>query len=375
MLLVALAAFAVHWRRAGLAAGTLAGLAVVVVSCPCALGLATPLALWAAIGRAARRHVLVREGDALALLARARLFCFDKTGTLTTGCRVERIAVRAPLDESRALALAAALARDSTHVLAAAIVAEATRRGIAPATVTPPRTVPGRGVEACDASGAGVRLGSPQWAGDWGADDAPQCVLSVAGDAPGAAFWFAEEIRPGAAAAVAALRGRGADTLLLSGDRPERAAAVAAGLGMRFHAPLLPQDKLAVIEAASRAGETVVMVGDGINDAPALAAADVGVALGCGADVSRWSADICLLRDAPGDLPWLVDLAERTRRTIRWNLLWAFGYNAACIPLAAVGWVHPAVAAAAMVASSLLVVTGSLQLAGPDAPASGEASP
>ena len=189
----------------------------------------------------------------------------------------------------------------------------------------------------------------------------PPTVVEIDDDVIGG-FWFAEDVRPEAAVAVAALRGRGARAWMLSGDRAERAAAVAEPLGLAWRAPLLPEEKLAAIEAFRTAGQRVVMVGDGINDAPALAAADVGVALGCGADVSRWSADICLLRDDLAALPWLVDLASRTRRTIRGNLLWAFGYNAACIPLAATGIVHPAVAAVAMVVSSLLVVSNSLRL-------------
>ena len=367
VLLVAAATFAWHWQRHGLAAGTLAGLAVVVVSCPCALGLATPMALWAAIGQAARRQVIVRDGDAFSALARAGDVCFDKTGTLTSGCRMSRIVARPPLDERQALALAAALSRDSTHILAEAITAAASPHGDGTATVSTARTVPGCGVEAIDGQTCrAVRLGSERWAGAWPepVDEPPQCVVSFVGDRPVAALWFEEVIRPDAATALAALRSRGCGTMLLSGDRDERAAPIAAALGMQCRAPLLPHEKLAVIEGRQREGRTVVMVGDGINDAPALATADVGVALGCGADVSRWSADICLLRDALADLPWLFGLADKTRRTIRWNLLWAFGYNAACIPLAAVGWVHPAVAAAAMVASSLLVVTSSLQLAG-----------
>jgi P-type E1-E2 ATPase len=184
-------------------------------------------------------------------------------------------------------------------------------------------------------------------------------------------LWFAETIRPEAAAAVATLVARGGRAVVLSGDRPERVAGVADELGIAWEAPLLPEEKLARIEQLHRTGEGVVMVGDGINDAPALAAADVGVALGCGADVSRWSADICLLRDDLSDLPWLADLAARTTRTIRWNLFWAFGYNAALVPLAAAGWIHPALAALAMLASSLLVVNSSLWLADGEPPPRG----
>lgn len=194
----------------------------------------------------------------------------------------------------------------------------------------------------------------------------PRCVLAIGGE-PVAAFWMAEEIRSAAAAAVTGLEARGRRGMILSGDQPARVAAVADALGLAWRAPLLPADKLTALDDLRHVG-SVAMVGDGINDAAALAAADVGIALGCGADVARWSAAVCLLDDDLGYLPWLVDLAVETRRTIRWNLIWAFGYNAACIPLAAAGLVHPALAAAAMVASSLLVVGNSLRLGREDEP-------
>jgi heavy metal translocating P-type ATPase len=369
VLAVALAACAVHWRRSGPAAGVLAGLAVVVVACPCALGLATPLALWAAIGQATRRHVLVREGDALEALARADTFCFDKTGTLTVGCRVATVAPATAGAEAALLATAAGLAAGSTHVLSRAIVDAAAERGVAAAPLDDVRTVPGSGVAGRRAdTGAVVRLGSPRWiraeAGAAAGEEQGMQCLVAAGDRIVGGLAFAESIRPEAVATVAALRAMGGTTLVLSGDRRDRAEPVAETLGMECRAPLLPAEKLAAIAALQRQGRRVVMVGDGINDAPALATADVGVALGCGADVSRWSAGVCLLRDDLSALPWLVTLARRTDATIRWNLLWAFAYNAACVPLAAGGLVHPAVAAAAMVASSLLVVTNSLRLAG-----------
>jgi len=381
VLVVAAATTVVHWRRGGPAAGVLTGLAVVVVSCPCALGLATPLALWAAIGTATRRHVLVRNGDALERLARADTFCFDKTGTLTAGCRVIEIvvigpAVAAPADADELLAVAAGLAAGSTHVHAAAIVAAAHERGVQPTPIVNPRSIPGRGVEGRLPDGRVARLGSPGWLGHVasGAGDGPRCLVAVDG-VPRLAFHIAEFVRPEAVAAVAGLRERRGDTWMLSGDHAARAAAVAGPLGLHWQAPLLPTEKLSAIEALAAAGRRVVMVGDGINDAPALAAADVGVALGCGADVSRWTADICLLADDLAVLPGLVDLARRTRRTIRWNLLWAFGYNAACIPAAAAGFVHPAVAALAMIASSLLVIGNSLRLADPDPPGGAASGP
>ena len=374
---VALVACGFHWRRSGAAAGVLAGLAVVVVACPCALGLATPLALWAAIGRAARRHVLVRDGDALESLAHADAFCFDKTGTLTSGCRLEAVAGDGA---DSVLAAAGALAAGSTHVLSRAIVAAAAARGVAAEPLVDVRTVAGcpaatprrrrpvvRRVRTAD--GAVLRLGSPRWvAAATGTAPAPewavaQCLVAADGRIVGG-LSFAETLRPEAAAAVADLAGLGGRVIVLSGDRRDRAEAVAGALGVDCRAPLLPAEKLAAIAELQDRGRRVVMVGDGLNDAPALAAADVGVALGCGADVSRWSAGICLLRDDLAALPWLVDLARRTDATIRWNLFWSFAYNAACVPLAAAGLVHPALAAAAMVASGLFVVTNSLRLAG-----------
>ena len=367
---VAVGACGFHWRRSGPAAGVLAGLAVVVVACPCALGLATPLAAWAAIGRATRRHVLVRDGDALEALAGADTCCFDKTGTLTSGCRIEAAVAVDPGGADALLARAAALAAASTHALSRAIVEAAAARGIAPMEIHEPRTVPGCGVEGMRADDGGlVRLGSPRWIRVATAASPPevlaaaQCLVADDGRIVGG-LSSAEMLRPGAAVAAEALRAAGLATHLLSGDRQDRAAAVADRLGMACQAPLLPAEKLAVISELQRRGRRVVMVGDGINDAPALAAADVGIALGCGADVSRWSAGICLLADDLATIPWLVAVARRTRATIRWNLFWAFAYNTACLPLAAAGLVHPALAAAAMVASSLLVVTNSLRLAG-----------
>lgn len=362
VLVVAVVTCGFHWWHRGPAAGVLAGLAVVVVSCPCALGLATPMALWAAVGRCMRRHVLVREGDALERLAGVTTFCLDKTGTLTTGCRVERVEIIGDGNRNETLALAAALARGSTHVTAEAIAAMIAHEGIEPAAMRDVQSVAGLGVQAQTRSGEAVRLGSSEWIAEKVPDTffGSRCVLAI-GEKVVAGFWITEQVRPSAEGAVAGLVARGRHVTILSGDQPLRVKAVADGLGVTWQAPLLPADKLRAIDGLRATGR-VAMVGDGINDAAALATADVGIALGCGADIARWTAPICLLDDDLSHLPWLVDLAVQTRRTIRWNLLWAFGYNAACIPLAASGVVHPALAALAMVASSLLVVGNSLRL-------------
>jgi P-type E1-E2 ATPase len=181
-----------------------------------------------------------------------------------------------------------------------------------------------------------------------------------------AAFVIAQRTRSGAAPAIAALQTISGRTVILSGDSAERASAAASALGCDVRAPLFPEEKFAVIRELQCHGVVVAMVGDGLNDAPALAAADIGIALGCGADVSRWAGHVCLLADDLAAVPWLAGLSRRTTSVIRWNLLWAFGYNAVCIPLAAAGYLHPAIAAGAMVISSLLVVTNSLRLAGSD---------
>lgn len=366
VLVIAMITCAAQWWVHGLAAGVLSGLAVVVVSCPCALGLATPMALWAAIGRCMRRQVLVRDGDAIPRLASVTTFCFDKTGTLTTGCRVDRVEIAKGAERRTVLALAGGLARGSTHVMSEAVADMIASEGLDPAIITDSKSVAGSGVEGVDAAtGQVLRLGSPRWIREAVTEfpeglSGSRCVLAV-GDEAVAAFWTAEQVRPSACEAVGRLREQGEAVTILSGDQPARVAVVAERLGVTWQASLLPAEKLQAIDAMRSHGG-VAMVGDGINDAAALAAADVGIALGCGADIARWSAPICLLDDDLGHVPWLVRLARETRRTIRWNLLWAFGYNAACIPLAATGLVHPALAAVAMVASSLLVVGNSLRL-------------
>jgi P-type Cu+ transporter len=376
--LVALATLAIHAWLGDPAGGLLAALAVLVIACPCALGLATPMALWAAVGRAAQVGVLLRDGDALASLAKAKTICFDKTGTLTSGeATVEKLCLDGRSDEQVLLKVAMALSRSSNHPLAAAVGRYANARlWRQPAEVQSAFVRAGYGIAGqSDDVAATAFLGSRTWmfecdqkmaceliSPEESADDIAAETLVAWGGLVRARFVIRESVRPEAEGTIALLRGAGIDCVMLTGDRQPRARALAESLGLDYQAVLLPPAKLAAIRTLQRAGP-VVMVGDGINDAPALAAADVGIALGSGTDISRHSASVCLLTSDLSRLPWLVGLARQTERTIRWNLVWAFAYNVCGIGLAAAGWLHPVVAAIAMGLSSLLVVTNSLSLA------------
>ena len=376
--LIALATFLIHTWFGDLAAGLLAALAVLVIACPCALGLATPMALWAAVGRAAQVGVLLRDGDALSLLAKARTICFDKTGTLTTGeAIVEKLWISPNSDRGEVLGIAQSLSRLSNHPLSVAIGRYAAAGHGTPSSE--PQSVfvrAGRGIAGrIDSIAATAYLGSRNWLTECG-QIIPEELASTRGEADDAAaetlvgwngqvqgrFSFRETVRPEAEGAIALLKAAGLQGFMLTGDRKSRANALAESLHLDYRAELFPQAKLAVIEKLHANGP-VVMVGDGINDAPALAAADVGIALGSGTDISRHSAGVCLLSNDLLRLPWLIRLARQTERTIRWNLFWAFAYNVAGIGLAAAGLLHPVAAAIAMGISSLLVVTNSLSLA------------
>jgi heavy metal translocating P-type ATPase len=368
----ALATFALHAWLTSPGEGLLAAVAVLVIACPCALGLATPMALWAAIGRAARSGVLIRDADAFLELGRAATICFDKTGTLTTGeTRAMRLAVADPAARALVLRTAAGLASQTTHPLAEAIVDFATRESAQAAIGECARVKlwPGRGVSADSSElGGPAFLGSIRWMNELeqrvglpSNDEDVETYIGWDGQVRGR-FTFHETLRPGLVEMLAALREGGLRTVMLTGDRVRRAAAIAGELGIDFRAESLPEDKLAEIESLRRFG-AVVMVGDGVNDAPALAAADVGVALGSGADISRHTASVCLLGNDLSRLPWLRDFARRTASTIRWNLVWAFLYNLMGLGVAAAGGLHPIVAALAMGASGFLVTANSLRLA------------
>ncbi|WP_080411039.1 heavy metal translocating P-type ATPase [Burkholderia ubonensis] len=378
----------IGWLIAGAGAETaiLNAVAVLVIACPCALGLATPAAIMAGTGVAARHGVLIKDAQALELAQRATVIAFDKTGTLTEGKPSVTAfdAVGLPRDE--ALALAAAVQRHSDHPLARAVVAAhhadvAARGGATSAPVaTDARAVAGRGVEA-RVAGRLLALGSTRWRDELGiavppALDARAAELERAGNtiswlmradaprAPLALIAFGDTVKPGARDAIAALAARGVASVLVTGDNRGSAAAVAASLGIgEVHAQVLPDDKARVVAALKRTHDGIVaMVGDGINDAPALAAADVGIAMATGTDVAMHTAGITLMRGDPSLVADAIDISTRTYRKIQQNLFWAFVYNLVGVPLAALGWLNPVIAGAAMAFSSVSVVTNALLL-------------
>ncbi|RQT11450.1 heavy metal translocating P-type ATPase [Burkholderia contaminans] len=378
----------VGWLIAGAGTETaiLNAVAVLVIACPCALGLATPAAIMAGTGVAARHGVLIKDAQALELAQRTTVIAFDKTGTLTEGKPSVTAfeAVDVPHDE--ALALAAAVQRQSDHPLARAVVAAhdadlAARGGAVSSPVaTDARAVAGRGVEA-RVGGQLLALGSTRWRDELGivappALDARAAELERAGntiswlmraDAPRALLAliaFGDTVKPGARDAIAALSARGVASVLVTGDNRGSAAAVAASLGIgEVHAQVLPDDKARVVAELKRThGGIVAMVGDGINDAPALAAADVGIAMATGTDVAMHTAGITLMRGDPALVADAIDISRRTYRKIQQNLFWAFVYNLVGVPLAALGWLNPVIAGAAMAFSSVSVVTNALLL-------------
>jgi Cu+-exporting ATPase len=350
--------------------------AVLVIACPCALGLATPTAIIVGTGRGAQRGILIRNAEALEHAGRLTELVVDKTGTLTEGKpAVTGVIAFGGANASRALSVAAALERGSTHPLAQAIVAHAASTGAVPAAIDAFASVPGRGTQARALdSGAIVRVGSPAWLAAEGVaiDDAVvadvardgHTIVAVAeGDALLAVIALADRVRDTAARAIARLATLGIEVTMLTGDHEATAAAVARSVGIaQWRAGVLPAAKADAVRAKQAQGAVVGMVGDGINDAPALAAADVSFAMGAGAAVAIESADVTLVRD---DLEAVVDAIELSRATlakIRQNLFFAFAYNVLGIPLAAIGALSPVVAGAAMALSSVSVVGNALLL-------------
>jgi Cu2+-exporting ATPase len=344
-------------------------LSVLVVTCPCALSLATPTAIVAATGALTRLGVLTTRGHALETLARTTHVIFDKTGTLTFG-RPQLTAVEpvGGLEARRCLALAAALERGSEHPVGRAL-AEAASAPIPAATEL--RNTPGSGIEGW-IDGRCYRVGRPEFAAALaenagaGRDDLDTASTWVAlGDESGLLAWFqlTDALRPGAAAAVAALQARGLTVELLSGDRPDAVTHVAREVAIATASGgMSPQDKLERLRDLQRQGAVVAMVGDGVNDAPVLAAAQVSLAMGSGAQLAHATADMILLSEKLEHLVSGVDMARRTLMIMRENFAWAIGYNLIALPLAAGGWLTPWMSALGMSFSSLLVVLNALRL-------------
>jgi Cu+-exporting ATPase len=369
---------------AGWNAAVIHAVAVLVIACPCALGLATPAALMVGTGVAARHGILIKDAEALELARRLDEVVFDKTGTLTEGRPEVEAVIGFGLDREHVLDHAAALQAGSEHPLARAV------QRLRPQTSAAREleAVPGRGVRGLTDDTAGAtewQLGSRRWMIELGLDLSDAALpaealslqqrgltLSWLARRQGAAgavrlvglIAFGDRVKADAAEAIRRLQTLGVPSRLLSGDQPVAVAAVATQLGLaHWHAEVLPQDKAAVVTSLREGGRRIAMVGDGLNDAPALAAADVGIAMASGTDVARHAAAITLVRSSPLGVADAIDISRRTTAKIHQNLFWAFIYNVIGIPLAAFGLLSPVIAGAAMAASSVSVISNALLLA------------
>lgn len=349
--------------------------AVLVIACPCALGLATPTAIMAGTGVAARYGILIKDAEALEVAHGVTTVVFDKTGTLTLG-KPSLSAIHAHgIDESRLLQLAAGIQSGSEHSLAKAVLEAASARQLAPLTASGVSALPGRGL-AAQVDGIALKLGSTRLMQEEGVDMSALASQAQALEAAGntiswlssgtqmlGLFAFSDQVKPGAREAIARLHALGIATVMLTGDNQGSADAVGKLLGIAtVAAKMLPADKTAKIMELKAAGAKVAMVGDGINDAPALAAADVGIAMSTGTDVAMQAAGITLMRGDPALVADAIDISRRSYGKIRQNLFWAFIYNLIGIPLAAFGLLNPMVAGAAMAFSSVSVIGNALLL-------------
>ncbi|NOY93169.1 MAG: cadmium-translocating P-type ATPase [Deltaproteobacteria bacterium] len=364
----------VGWLVVGASSTTaiVTAVAVLVIACPCALGLATPTAIMVGTGAAARAGILIRDVEALELAKHLQVVVFDKTGTLTRGePEVARI-VAVDDDEDALLALVAAAQSGSEHPLARAVLDEG---GVTAGRAQSFKALPGRGLEA-SVEGRSILVGSERLMREREIDRTAQAELAEQLESQGmTVMWVAEgsrllgmlavadQAREGAKEAIARLTRMGVETVMLTGDNARAAARVGAELGIaRVIAEVLPEDKAAKIEELKSDGTVVAMVGDGVNDAPALAAADVGFAMATGTDVAMQAAGVTLMRPEPGLVADALEVSRATTRKIRQNLFWAFFYNIIGLPLAALGLLNPMVAGGAMAMSSVSVVSNSLWL-------------
>lgn len=371
---------AIYWGvfHSDVESASLSALAVLVVACPCALGLATPIATSLAIGKAARLGVLIRSGEVLERLPAIRTVLFDKTGTLTSNLlsigKITTVSKEVTADET--LALGAAVEIGSEHIIASTIVAEARFRGIATGQLLEFKAIPGRGAEGTVqlngikrqvvVGSLGLLSESYSVPTSLGLRDAPDSMAVYIGwdSAIQARFVLRDTVRPEAAHAISALRSKDIRTVVISGDQRGPTERVARELNIDAViaecSPIGKVEALHMEKKRSRGG--IAMVGDGINDAPALAEADVGIAIGGGTDLARQSSDVTLMGDDISRIPEMLALSGFTYRVIRQNLWWAFGYNSVAITAAFFGYLHPLIAATAMFASSVTVITNSMRI-------------
>ena len=369
------------WLAAGAGVETaiLNAVAVLVIACPCALGLATPTAIMAGTGVAARAGVLIKDAEALEVAHQIDSVAFDKTGTLTEGKPVLVAAMPSDgITERELMELAAGLQSGSEHPLARAVRDAADAANIRPTPVERMKALPGRGLTA-RADGRTYLLGSSRLMSEQGIDRLPMLARARQLESEGRSLsWIAEvapemrligllgfgdEPKASAAAAIAALHAKGIESIMITGDNPGSAQAIASKLGIdRAISNVLPEGKAETIAGLRSNNRTVAMVGDGVNDAPALAAADVGIAMSTGTDVAMHAAGITLMRGDPRLVADAIDISRRTYAKIRQGLFWAFIYNIVGIPLAALGLLSPVIAGAAMAFSSVSVVANALTL-------------
>ena len=371
---VALLAFAV-WTLAGsFSSGLLAFIAVLVISCPCALGIATPAALMVGVGKGAELGILIRSGEVLERVERLTTVVFDKTGTLTLGKPVlTEVVASGRNTKAWVLQLAASLEYGSEHPLASALLEAAADQGLELLATAQFRAQVGEGVQAVVA-GQEMWLGNRSLALRFAPQLAESLQLSIQqletagntvmllgqGETVHGLIAVADSLRPEARQAMQLLQRRRIRVVMLSGDNRATAEAIAAQVGItEVIAEVRPADKAATIRALQQAGQVVAMVGDGVNDAPALATADIGIAIGSGADVAKEAGDLLLLGNDLRDVVTAIGLSQATMTKIRQNLFWAFIYNSLGVPIAALGWLNPMLAGAAMALSSLSVIVNS----------------
>jgi len=353
-----------------------AGIAVLVIACPCAMGLATPTALMVAGGLGAKHGILIRNGEAIQLMRSVRVVILDKTGTITNGKpEASEVTTAEGVASEEVLRIAASVENSSEHPIARAIVAYARRQGIQPQEAARFEAVPGRGTRAT-VGGREIRVGKPEYLSQAGvnldgvrsiveqfqADGKTAVIVAADGRALGA-IGLTDAVKEDSAAAIRTLKGLGLRVVMITGDHERTARAVAKQVDIdEVMADLLPADKARAVEQLRAKFGPAAMVGDGINDAGALATADVGIAMGSAADIAVESADIVLVRDDLSGVADAVLLSRATFRKIRQNLCWAVGYNALAVPLAVLGLLHPLIAEAAMALSSVTVVSNSVRL-------------